>query len=91
MMARHKLRIVYSAEELDSFPDDVFLQNQVVFGSAPFNPLPELGLKDTINEFGDYNKDNRYKSRPRPWSIQKYAGASADGKDSLTIFVEGQK
>ena len=42
-MAKHILRIIWGADELQALPDnDVFRQNQVVLGAVPANPLPSL-------------------------------------------------
>lgn len=89
-MAKHILRIVYSREELNSLPDDNFQQNQAIFRAAPFNPLPELALKDVINQFSNYNRPARFKTTSLPFSLLQFSGTSADGKNSLNIYVEGR-
>lgn len=91
MMAKHILRIVYSAQELNNLPDGVFQENQAVLRSVPFNPLSNLWKPGTsiIKESADFNKDRNFKQRIRPFSV--LTDSYLNDKNSLNIYIEGIK
>ena len=89
-MAKHILRIIWGADELQALPDnDVFRQNQVVLGAVPANPLPQLWTPGTsiVRQSKDWNKDYNWKYRQKPFSV--LVDSFLNSKDSLNIYIEG--